>query len=436
MNGGAEPAAPGLWPVANQSGALLVSMLLLMIGAGLQSSLLGLRATAAGFPLAVTGVVLSAYYGGYLAGAWWGPRLIRQVGHIRTFAGLTSLASAAVILHAVWASPLPWFGLRFVTGVCLAGLYIVSESWLNATSSPLTRGRLLGLYTAVLTAGLALGQAFLNVPDPNGLRRFVLASVLVSLAVVPCALSPQSGPVMVEPTPYPWKALVGDAPLAILGALTAGVGVGALVGFGAVYARQLGFSVAEASLFVAAVPIGAAVVQYPAGRFSDAVDRRIVLAALCLAAGAVAIAGGLRSSAAHPGVAALVAGIVGGSLFALYSLSLAHLNDFLEPGEVVAAGARMVFLNGVGAAAGPVIVSAAVAATGEAAYFLFLAGVLAVTGAYALWRLTRRPAPPPDGRSGFLSVLPPSITPVMSDLAEIGVAGQTKDEPGQQSRSG
>lgn len=415
-------ADPALWQVAGKSGALLASLLLLMMGAGLQSSLLGVRAADAGFPLAVTGFVLSAYYGGYLVGSWWGPELIRQVGHIRAFAGLASLASAAVLVHGVWPSPLPWFGLRFLTGVCLAGVYIVSESWLNAVSTPATRGQLLGLYTAVLSGGLALGQTMLNIPDPGGLRLFVAASVLVSLAVVPCSLSPLPGPAVTEPAPYPWRALVADAPLAMAGALAAGFGVGALVGFGAVYAGRIGFSLAEVSLFMAAVPIGSVVVQYPAGRLSDALDRRIVLAGLCLVAAVVAVTGCFQTNDAHPGLVAGVAGIVGGSMFALYSLSLAHLNDFIEPGEVVAAGARMVFLNGIGAATGPVVVSAAVSATTAAAYFLILATVLLITGAYALWRLTRRSAPPANERSEFHSMLPPSITPVFSDLVELDVA--------------
>lgn len=417
-------APPPLWRVAGESGALLVSLLLMMVGAGLQGSLLGVRATAAGFPLAATGFVLSAYYGGYLVGSWWGPRLIGQVGHIRTFAGLTSLAAAAVLVHGLWTSPYPWFVLRFITGACLAGLYIVSESWLNTTSTPATRGRLLALYTIVLTLGLALGQALLNLPDPTGLGLFVVASVLVSLAVVPCSLYPQAGPLPVEPTPYPWRALLADAPLAIAGSVAAGFGVGVLLSFGAVFASRIGFGVAEVSLFVAAIPVGAVLVQYPAGRFSDAMDRRLVIAGLCFASAAVAVAGALETGEPHPGLVAAAAGTVGGSMFALYSLSLAHLNDFLAPGEVVAAGARMVFLNGIGAGAGPVVVAVLISTTGPAAYFLVLGGALGGTGAYSLWRLTRRPPPPPEERAEFLSVLPPSITPLISDLVEVRVAGE------------
>ncbi len=127
---------PLLWRLS----ALLTGVGLLVVGVGLLFSVLGLRAGLADFSSITLGLVTSAYFVGFVAGTYACPVVIRRVGHIRAFAAMASLASTMPILHALWVDPWFWGLLRFVTGVCMVGLYIVIESWLNALAPNALRG--------------------------------------------------------------------------------------------------------------------------------------------------------------------------------------------------------------------------------------------------------------------------------------------------------
>ncbi|MEZ5165797.1 MAG: hypothetical protein R2695_04635 [Acidimicrobiales bacterium] len=186
---------PGLTPSpALAVRGLFAGIALLMVGNGLQGSLLGLRAESAGFSLVVTGVVMGLYFAGFLAGGRLAPRLLTGVGHIRVFAALASTASSAVLVHAVLVSPLSWGLMRFTTGMCMAGLYIVCESWLNELATNETRGRLLSMYMVVMMGGMTVGQFLLDVADTDGFVLFALASILVSLSLVPVTLYEAGNP--------------------------------------------------------------------------------------------------------------------------------------------------------------------------------------------------------------------------------------------------
>lgn len=423
----APPDAPaadvGVTRVVLTAWPLLLSVLLLMIGSGLQGSLLGVRAEQASFSATTTGLVLGVYYVGYILGSSWTPSLIRSVGHIRVFAALTSTASAAVIVHGVWVSPIPWLMLRLVTGVCVAGLFVVSESWLNDAATPATRATLLAVYNTVVTAGLAAGTFLLNVGDTAGVVLFVIGSVLLSMAAVPIALAPHGGPVPERSSPVTWSSVYEAAPLGIIGSLIAGLTTGTSIGFGAVYATRAGFGVSGASQFIVAVLVGAVVGQIPLGNWSDRTDRRIVMGV----AGVLVVAGGVIGTAAttmdnFPAVL-LAAVLVGAGGFSLYGLSLAHLADYIDPVQMIAAGARLLTINGVGAASGPILASVLIGLIGPEALFELLAVVLAAFTIYVAWRLVWR-APVADERRAHYTALVTGVTassldPIVSETVGI-----------------
>ena len=159
--------------------ALLLGVALFMMGSGLQGSLLGVRAGTEDFSTLVTGVVMSAYFAGFLIGSMIVPRLVARVGHIRVFGALASLASIAVLLHAVFLDPVAWIALRLLTGFCYFGMFVVAESWLNERSTNATRGQLLSVYVIVMTGCMALGPLLLNIGNPDGFDLFIAASVMV-----------------------------------------------------------------------------------------------------------------------------------------------------------------------------------------------------------------------------------------------------------------
>ncbi len=380
--------------------ALLAGIGLLMLGTGLQGSLLGVRANIEGFDTTTVGVVMSSYYLGYILGSARAPKLVATVGHIRVFAALASLASVAVLLHSVAVAPLIWVAFRATSGFCIAGLFIVAESWLNDSATNETRGSLLSIYMVVVSGSMAAGQLLLNVADPGGFELFVLTSVLVSVALVPAALSVRANPRFLQPTPVSlidvWRAV----PLGITGAALSGVASGAFFGMGVIYAQLIGLNLSQTSTFMIIAILGGTLAQFPLGALSDRIDRRIVISAAAAVATTAALVGTLG-----PSGAALLAviGVVGACSFPLYALLNAHTNDWIDPEQMVGAGSRLVLASGLGALTGPFLASTFMNQVGAAGFFWLLAGVHAVIAVYSAWRVTRRTMPIEE-QSHFASI--------------------------------
>lgn len=362
--------------------------------------------------------MLGLYYLGYVVGSAWVPGLIRSVGHIRVFASLASLASAAVVVHGVWVSPVPWIVLRFVTGVCIAGLFVVSESWLNAVSTRDTRATLLAVYNTVVTAGLAIGGLLLNAADTNGVMLFVVGSVLLSIAAVPVALAPHEAPRPQATASISMREVFRVAPLGLAGPAMSGLGSGAALGFGAVYAVRAGFGVSGASQFVAAVLLGAVLGQIPLGKWSDRTDRRIVMGAASGLVIAGALVGMVATSVSSFAGALAAAFLIGAGSYSLYGLSFAHLVDYIDPESVLAAGSRVITCNGIGAAAGPMLASLALSWFGPEGLFQLLAIAASGFCLFVVYRLFRRAGVSDARRAQYVSVTSPTVAALDDVLSE------------------
>ncbi len=409
--------------VVAASWALFLGIALIMLGNGLQGSLLGLRATLEGFPTAITGLVMSAYFVGFLAGSTLVPRLVSRVGHIRVFAALASLASAAVLLHSVSVTPPSWGAIRLVTGFSYAGLYVVAESWLNDRATNETRGQLLSIYMVVMLGGMASGQLLLNVADPASFELFVLVSVLVSLAVIPILLTARPAPDFTAPSSVSLAELYRISPLGVFGALGTGMAHGALFGMGAVFAQSTGMSVAQISVFMAVAVLGGVVLQWPVGRLSDRFDRRQVLTTVTFVAAfsafaATFVSGPLAGALPDWTLYVLVA-LFGGMTLPMYSLSIAHANDHLEPDQMVAASGGLVLAGGIGASFGPVTAASIMSVMGPAGFFWTLGAIHAIIGVFALYRMRRRLALPLEEQGTFVAV-PPRASPIAAYLTPEG----------------
>jgi MFS family permease len=395
--------------------ALFLGLGLLMLGNGLQGSLLGLRASLEGFPTATTGLVMAGYYGGFVLGSLLVPRLVSNVGHVRVFAALASLASVSVLLHPVFVLPVPWFALRVLTGFAFAGLYLVTESWLNDVATNETRGQLLSVYMVVMMSCMALGQLLLNAANPASYELFVLISVLVSLALVPMLLSAGRAPEFSTPEPISLRRLYAASPLGAVGSVYTGITMGSFFSMGAVFGTQIGLSVAEVSYLMTAWGIGAIALQWPLGRLSDKMDRRkVIVAGTALSAVLALAALGVRERPVHQLVA--VVAVYGGVSIPLYSLFIAHTNDHLLPRQRVSASAALVLLHGLGATAGPMACAAIMGAYGPPGFLVFLAaGHVGATG-FGLWRMTRREAVPLE-RQEHYGAMPPRASAILAGIA-------------------
>jgi MFS family permease len=405
----------------NASWALFLGICVLMVGSGLQGTLLGVRAQIEAFPTSATGIVMSSYYVGFLVGSTLAPKLLAQVGHIRVFAALASLASSAVLFHAVFVHPVGWAAVRLVSGFCMAGLFVVAESWLNDRATNETRGKLLSLYMVLQMGGMGSGQLLLNTADPGGFRLFVLTSVLVSLALVPISLSTRPGPRFHELAHTRIVDVFHAAPLGIVGSIGTGLAHGAVFGMGAVYARQLGLSIPQVSVFMGLTILGGVVLQAPIGHLSDRHDRRRVIVGVCLVATVLATAAALLG-APGPGLLVLMAGF-GGMTIPLYSLCIAHANDYLTQDQMVGASGALIFASGFGSVLGPVTASVLMSGIGPAGFFWTLAAVHLLVGVYAVYRITRRAPAPPETKVEWTSFGPRS-SPVLAALTDEHPTGE------------
>ena len=236
--------------------------------------MLGVRVVDEGFGIRTSGYVMSCYFAGFLIGPSIISRLLATVGHIRVFAGLASLASGAVLIHSVSVVPITWALMRLVFGFCMAGLYIVLESWLNDASTPQTRGRTLAVYMVVSMGGLAIGQMIIAFVDTAGYTLFIVASVLVSFAVVPVTLAATTeAPPVRAAERLGLAELYRTVPTGLIGMLFTGMSVGVLFGLGAVYAAEVGYSSSRLAVFLVLPTVGSLVMQWPIGLISDRVPR-------------------------------------------------------------------------------------------------------------------------------------------------------------------
>lgn len=372
---------------------LLLGMGILMLGAGLQGTEISLRATLEGWPAPLTGAVMSCYYVGYMFGTALAPRLVRRVGHIRVFAAMAAIASVSILAQGLFIAALPWALLRGLSGLAFAGIYVVAESWLNDRSTRATRGSLLAVYMAVLYIGLGSSQFLLIPADPRTTTPFTLVAILISLAIVPIVIAAQHAPEIALPQKVRYRDLYRDSPLGVVAVTVAGMVTSNVYSMGPVYARLSGLDTSGVATFMGVSVLAAVVLQLPVGRLSDRIDRRTVIAGICLLATLSAAVPAAFRTLPHALVLAL-AGLFSGLAFTLYSLSVSHVNDHLEPAQMVAASGALLRLNGIGAALSPVLVGGLIARFGPPAYFGSLAGLTGLLSIYDLWRKMRRRPPP------------------------------------------
>ena len=379
--------------------SLLAGVVLVMACNGLLRVTLGVRAELEDFGLAVTGVVMAGYFLGFLFGTRAAEYFISTVGHIRVFAALASVASTASILHVVWVHPASWTLLRFAYGLCLAGILVTVESWLNDMATNATRGRMLSRYMIVTMGGIGAGQVMLNIADPAGFKLFVVSSALISVALVPVALSASTAPPLVVPEPISLRSLVKIVPLGMLTAFWVGVSQGCLMGLGAFYAATEGLPSTRISLFVVSPIVGSVVFQWLIGSASDRVPRRYVILVVAITAAGSA---GLHLLV-EPGSAlsSLLMFVHGGSTFPLYSLAVATTADSVAPAQLTGASASLVRVSGVGAVIGPTLGGVLMAAIAPWAYFAVLVAAHIVIALYVVYRMFVQPPPPVEDQGRF-----------------------------------
>lgn len=394
-----------MFETLNRSWALLLGMMLLMVGNGLQGTLLGVRGALEGFSTFEMSIIMSAYFVGFLGGSHLAPEMIRRVGHIRVFAALGSFVSAILILFPAITDPIAWTILRVAIGFCFSGVYVTAESWLNNSASNENRGKALSLYMIVQMIGIVTAQGILLMGNPSGFVLFIIPSVLVSISFAPILLSATPMPPYETAKPMGLIEIFKRSPLSCVGMFLLGGVYSALFGMSAVFGTSAGMSVGQISMFVSSIYVGGLLLQYPIGFISDRMDRRLLIMIIAFLGTLAALLG----IVANQFFVVLTAGLlIGGAVNPLYALLIAYMNDYLEVEDMASASGRLVFINGIGAIAGPLITGWLIGAVGPAGYFVFLSVLLAILGIYALYRTTQRAAPSVEDTGHYAPVSPSS----------------------------
>lgn len=396
---------------------LLLAAGILLAGNGMQGTLIALRGADEGFSPAAIGLMGTAYFAGFLIGCFSVPRLLRRVGHIRTFASLAALASAGTLLLVLAIDPLVWGAVRLLTGICFAGLFTVMESWINAAASNTDRARVLAVYRIVDIVAVTGSQYLIPVFGVDGFTVFAVMAIMITLSLVPVSAGDRSNPQPPEAFRLDLAAVWRISPLAAMGCVAIGMTNGAFRLIGPVYAQEIGLTTAEIATFISAGIIGGAVMQYPLGAWSDRHGRRGVLLVSTTLAMAAALAI-LFLAGDRPWSNFLAVFFFGAFAMPLYSLSAAHANDHAGKGEFVQVAAGLMFFYSIGAIVGPTAASWLMERFGPSALFAFSAAVYAGFIALTLYRMGVRPSVPAERRRRFIALL--RTSPVFARLARRG----------------
>jgi MFS family permease len=333
---------------------LFTGLALLLVTAGVYSTLVGIRAELKNLPTLVSGGITTAYYAGFLLGSWYTLRALKQVGHIRVYAALASLLSASVLITGVYDSPLVWIIMRSSTGFCFAGLYVVAESWLNGLASNTFRGRLLAMYNVVTIGAYGAGQLLVFNFDARTLTGFAFAAVVSSLAVIPVAMSEQAATPQVENnTHITMRELAKIVPTGAGTILLVGLAHGGMLGMAVIFATREGLSVGRVGILIAAINLGGMALTWPISSASDDIDRRIIGVLSSLAVIVLGLVMLTQTPSSWVTTALLFA--IGGFSFPLYAVGGAYTNDWVSQEQMGAAASQLVTLYGFGAMIGPLV---------------------------------------------------------------------------------
>lgn len=381
-------------------GSLLFSAFLMLAAGGLAGYLLPLRAVAEGWSTIAVSAMATGYAVGFTTGCLLTPRLVLRVGHVRVFSVLATLMSVSLLMHALVIHPFAWISFRALAGFCIAGGYMVIESWLNERVTNETRGSVFSVYMTLSMLGLMVGQFIVPLGDIMTASLFIVSAVIYSLAVVPTGLSSAQSPQPLSQVKLDIRKLFRNSPASVVGAVLAGAIASAWSNLGPVYSQQNGLSTTEGAAMLATAMIGGAVFQIPLGRASDRMDRRYVM----IFAGLVGLVLSLLAVFLGTDSRALFFGtmfLLGSVLFPIYSLNVAHANDHADANAFVEVSSGLLIIYGFGTMAGPILTGAVMDAVGPSGLFQTISLSFALYAAYAFYRTTKRAMPHEDARIDF-----------------------------------
>mgnify|MGYP000633721042 CR=1 FL=1 len=393
--------------------SLLIATAILLLGSGLLGTVVALRASIEDFPKSLIGLIMAGFFLGYVIGSYLCPRLIRNFGHIRSFSVFAAIGCVCVLLHGLWIQPAAWLVIRIFTGICMLGMYLVIESWLNTLSTAKNRGSVFAIYMSINLLALGVGQYLLLIYDARNLQAFSLIALFFSLALVPIALTRMQQPAPVPESRLGIAHLYSMSPLAVFGALISGIVNGAFWGMGPLYALSVGFDEPGIALFMSSIIFGGALLQWPLGHLSDNFNRRLVIFGVSLLASLAALTV-FYTIDSHRIIGLVATFIFGGGAFSIYSLSMAHANDHHDTEHLLETNRGLLLLSGIGATLGPILAGLLMQGFNAPVLMLLFAGLMLLLAILAMMRHSIGETIPTEAQSDFLIMA--RTSPAMLDL--------------------
>ena len=362
-----------MFPVLKTFIALYSAVLFMMTGLGLLHSYLSFRLSIEGVSPQIVGLVLTSYFIGLVVGTFVCKRMIRSVGHIRSFAAFIAITAAMVMIHGLYVSVPFWACLRFITGVSAMGMFMVVESWLNECADSQVRTRVFSIYMILCYLGGTIGQKLLNVGDAQSQTSYLIVGIFLVLSIIPIALTHSIHPKLPRIEQISLKTICVKSPIAIMGCFVAGLMNSGFYTMGPLFAHQIKLNVSQISWFMALTVLGGLLLQWPVGKISDRFDRSLVLPSLGIILSAICIF--MVFSARDSFVVLLMAtAVFGGFMFSIYPVAVARAHDVFDAQDVVKVSSALLLAYGVGAVLGPMLVSTVMilSSTPFGFYFYFI----------------------------------------------------------------
>ena len=394
--------------------ALLSSCFILFLGNGLINLLLPVRMNLDGIPTDSIGLVLSLYFVGMFVGAIYSKALITRAGHIRMFAGCVALSAISILLCSLSPDLILWGGMRVLFGFCNACALTAMESWLSDSSTKATRGKVLGVYNAMVWGGLFGGQFFMNIASPAETTLFVIAGILLCAAVIPLSFSKNPGPIINEVEPMSFKQLFTVSPLGMVSCIIAGFLYASLFNMLPIFAQGFDISKLELSIFMGGTVVGGFILQFPVGYLSDRFDRRLVMLVLLFVSSLAALIAAQLSLLTSFWFILFFTSLTAGIIACTYPMSIAQVFDQLDQSKMVSAMGKLILVFALGGVLGPYSTSLVMSTFGNQALFYFVAIVQLLLAGFAIYRMSIREAVPLDEQESF--VMQASATPLPLQL--------------------
>lgn len=387
--------------------SLMLSTFVLMVGYGMMNYLVPVRAVAEGWSPLLISLIATGYTIGFTLSCIVAPILVLRVGHVRVFAALTTLLTAAILLSSLIVTWQAWTIFRAIAGFAVAGCYLVIESWLNERVTNDSRGTMFSIYMIVTLAGAIGGQYLVPLGDPKTTTLFIVCGIIFAIAILPTTLSTAQSPAPIAKVQLGLGKLYRRSPVAFIGAFLAGILSGTWASLGGVYTTGSGLTTGQGATLLASVLAGGALGQIPIGKISDMTDRRYVMIA-CGVIGVISAFAMFFMSPSTPTLLYVTAFIVGSTLYPIYALNVAHANDRADPSEYVTISSSLMVLYGLGTVAGPMIGGGAMEIAGPRGLMLYLAIGFAIYATYATWRVWRgSPTVSAEDRADFHAIAVP-----------------------------